>query len=183
MICGLTACQTTLSNQNFPTMTFKYLPPIKLVVSKIELVSNAKPSLDAPHVGHKLPVSPEKAMLQWMNDRLLVAGNKNVARLIIMRADAHEINLKLDKSITGIFKNQQSHRFEAFVEARLEILDKNNVQRAFAIGKAQQSITVSEATSLSDREKIWYNLVEKVMNNFNSIIQKNIQQKLPEYLL
>ena len=183
MICGLTACQTTLSNQNFPTMTFKYLPPIKLVVSKIELVSNAKPSLDAPHVGHKLPVSPEKAMLQWMNDRLLVAGNKNVARLIIMRADAHEINLKLDKSITGIFKNQQSHRFEAFVEARLEILDTNNIQRAFAIGKAQQSITVSEATSLSDRKKIWYNLVEKVMNNFNSIIQKNIQQKLPEYLL
>ena len=182
-ICSLTACQTTLNQQDFPTMTFKYLPPIKLVVSKIELVSNAKPSMDAPHVGHKLPISPEKGMLQWANDRLLAVGNKNVARLIITRADAREINLKLDKSITGLFKNQQSHRFEAFVEARLEIVDKNNIQQAFVTGKAEKSITVSEATSLSDRKKIWYNLVETVMNKFNLIIQKKIEQKLIEYLL
>ena len=164
-------------------MTFKYLPPIKLVVSKIELVSNAKTSMEAPHVGHKLPISPEKGMLQWANDRLLAVGNKNVARLIITRADAREINLKLDKSITGLFKNQQSHRFEAFVEARLEIVDKNNIQQAFVTGKAEKSITVSEATSLSDRKKIWYNLVEKVMNKFNLIIQQKIEQKLMKYLL
>jgi hypothetical protein len=62
-------------------------------------------------------------------------------------------------------------------------LDKNKVRRAFVTAKAQESITVSEATSMSDRRKIWYNLVEKLMNEFNLIIQKNIQQKFQGYLL
>ena len=182
-ICVLTACQANLNQQNFPTMTFKYLPDIKLRVSDIKLISNVKLNFDEPHVAHKLPVSPEKALIQWTKDRLLIGGNTNTAKMIIIRADAHEIKLKLDSSLTGIFKNQQSHRFETFIEARLEILDKNKVRRAFVTAKAQESITVSEATSMSDRRKIWYNLVEKLMNEFNLIIQKNIQQKFQGYLL
>ena len=180
--CALTACQTTAYQQNFPTMTFKYLPAIKLMVSDIKLISNVKLSFDAPHVAYKLPVSPEKAIIRWAKDRLSIAGNKNTAQMIIIRADAQEINLDLDKSLLGILKNQQSHRFETFIEARLEILDEKNIRRAFVTGKAQQSITVSEATSLSDRRKIWYNLVEKLMAEFNLIMQKNVDQKLQNYL-
>ena len=180
--CMLTACQTTTNQQNFPTMTFKYLPAIKLMVSDIKLISNVKLSFDAPHVAYKLPVSPEKAIIRWAKDRLSIAGNKNTAQMIIIRAEAQEVKLELDKSLVGIFKNQQSHRFETFIEARLEILDEKNIRQAFVTGKAQQSITVSEATSLSDRRKIWYNLVEKLMAKFNLIMQKNVDQKLQNYL-
>ena len=182
-ICMLTACQTTLNQQNLPTMTFKYLPAIKLMVSDIKLISNNKRSVDEPHVVYKLPVPPGKALIQWAKDRLLIGGNTNTARMIIIRADAHKIKLGLDRSLAGIFKNQQSHRFEIFIEVRLEILDKNKVRQAFVTAKAQQSITVSEATSMSERRKIWYNLVEKLMNEFNSVIQKNIEQKFQGYLL
>ena len=153
------------------------------MVRDIKFISNVKLRFDAPHVAYKIPISPELAVLQWAKDRLLISGNVNTAQMIIIRADAHEINLKLDESLTGIFKNQQSHRFEAFVEARLEILDTNNIRQAFVTGKARQSITISEATSLSDRRKIWYNLVEKLMSEFNLIIQKKIEQRLHDYLL
>jgi hypothetical protein len=182
-ICMLTACQTTSGQQNFPIMTFKYLPAIKLMVSDIKLISNVKLSFDEPNVAYKLSVSPEKALIQWTKDRLVIGGDINTAKMIIIRADAHEIKLKLDRNLTGMFKNQQSHRFEIFIEARLEILDKNKVRQAFVTAKAQQSITVSEATSMSDRLTIWYNLVEKLMNEFNLIIQKNIEQKFQGYLL
>ena len=153
------------------------------MVSDIKLVSKVKVRLNKPHVAYKLPISPEKALIQWTKDRLLTSGSINTANVIITRAEAHEINLKIDRGLSGIFKNQQSHRFETFIEARLEILDKNKVRQAFVTAKAQQSITVSEATSMSDRRKIWYNLVEKLMNKFNVIIQKNINQKLQNYLL
>ena len=182
-ICMLTACQTTLNQQNFPAMTFKYLPAIKLMVSDIKLISNVKLSFDEPQVAYKLRVSPEKALIQWTKDRLLIGGNTNTARMIIIRADAHKIKLGLDRSLAGIFKNQQSHRFEMFIEVRLEILDRNKIRQAFVTAKAHQSITVSEATSMSDRRKIWYNLVEKLMNEFNLTIQKKIEQKFWDYLL
>ena len=180
--CVLTACQTTSYRQEFPTMTFQYLPSVRLMVSNIKLISEVKLRVDAPNVAHRIPISPEQAMIQWAKDRLSIAGNKNIAQLIIIQADAKEIKLDLDKSLTGIFKNQQSHRFESIIKARLEILDENGLRKAFVTSKAEKSITVSEATSMSDRRKIWYNLIEKLMIDFNLVMQKNIKQKLQNYL-
>ena len=102
--------------------------------------------------------------------------------MIIIDAKAREISLDLDEGLTGIFKNQQSHRFEAIIKARLEIMDDSNNLQAFVTGSAQKSITISEATSMSDRRQIWYNLIEKLMNKFNLVMQKNIKENLQNYL-
>jgi len=182
-ICVLASCKTSVYRQEFPTMTFKKLPSIKLKVTNIEIISKFKQGINPPNVAHKIPISPDRAIIRWAKDRLSIAGIKNTARLTIIRADAKEIDLKLDKSLIGIFKNQQSHRFETSIEAKLEIFDEINVRRAFIEGKAEQSITVAEATPLSNRQQIWYNLVEKLMAQFNLEIQKNINQKLANYLL
>jgi hypothetical protein len=177
----LAACQTT-EPENLPKMTFKHLPPLQLSVGDIQLVSNFERSADAPHVTHKFPVSPEKALIQWAEDRLQIAGKKNTARLTITRADAQEIGLKLDKGFTGAFKNQQSDRYDTFISAQLEILDDRNIRQAIVSANASQSITVSEATSLADRRKIWYNLVEKLMMQFDAAMQNNIEKNLQRYL-
>jgi len=181
-ICILASCKTGIYRQEFPTMTFKNLPSINLKVTDIEIVSKFTRGINPPNVAHKIPISPDRALIRWAKDRLSIAGTKNTARLTIIRADAAELDLKLDKSLAGIFKNQQSHRFETLIEAKLEIFDEINVRRAFIKGKAEQSITVSEATPLSNRQQIWYNLVEKLMNQFNREMQNNINQKLADYL-
>ena len=181
MFLLLSACQTT-EVENFPEMTFKHKPSIQLRVIDIQLVSNFERSADAPHVAHKFPISPEKALIKWAEDRLQIAGKKNTARLTITRADAQEIGLKLDKGFTGAFKNQQSDRYDTFVDAQLEILDERNIRQAIVTARAEQSTTVSEATSLADRRKIWYNLVEKLMHQFDAAMQKSIEGNLQSYL-
>ena len=178
----LAACQTNISQQKFPTMTFQNLSQIKLMVNNIKVISKIKIDLTPSNVAHKLPITPEKAIIQWARDCLSIAGNKNTARMIIIDAKAREISLDLDEGLTGIFKNQQSHRFEAIIKARLEIMDDSNNLQAFVTGSAQKSITISEATSMSDRRQIWYNLIEKLMNKFNLVMQKNIKQNLQNYL-
>jgi len=178
----LAACQANLPPEQLPEMTFKHLSPIQLRVIDIQLVSNFKRSADAPHVAHKFPVSPEKALIQWAEDRLQIAGQKNTARFTILRADAQEIPLKLDKSFKGVFKNQQSERYDTFVEAQLEILDEHNIRQAIVSAEAEQSISVSEATPLVDRRKIWYNLVEKLMAQFNTAIEASITNNFQGYL-
>jgi hypothetical protein len=178
----LAACQANLPPEQLPKMTFKHLSPIQLRVIDIQLVSNFERSADAPHVAHKFPVSPEKALIQWAEDRLQIAGKKNTARFTILRADAQEIQLKTDKSFKGVFKNQQSDRYDTFVEAQLEILDERNIRQAIVTAKAEQSISVSEATPLTDRRKIWYNLVEKLMAQFNTAIENSISNNFQGYL-
>ena len=81
-----------------------------------------------------------------------------------------------------MFKNQQSDRYDTFVEAQLEILDERNIQQAVVTAKAEQSISVSEATPLTDRRKIWYNLVEKLMMQFNTAIETSISNNFQGYL-
>ena len=181
-IALLVACQANLPSEQLPDMTFKHLSLIQLRVIDIQLVSNFERSVDAPHVAHKFPVSPEKALIQWAEDRLQIAGQKNTARFTILRADAQEIPLKLDKSFKGMFKNQQSDRYDTFIEAQIEILDERNIRQASVTAKAEQSITVSEATPLTDRRKIWYNLVEKLMMKFNTAIENSITNNFQGYL-
>ena len=182
VVALLAACQANLPSEQLPDMTFKHLSLIQLRVIDIQLVSNFERSVDAPHVAHKFPVSPEKALIQWAEDRLQIAGQKNTARFTILRADAQEIPLKLDKSFKGMFKNQQSDRYDTFIEAQIEILDERNIRQAFVTAKAEQSITVSEATPLTDRRKIWYNLVEKLMMKFNTAIENSITNNFQGYL-
>ncbi len=181
LLALLSACET-VQTEHFPEMTFKHKPTFQLRVIDIQLVSNFERNADAPHVTHKFPVSPEKALIRWAEDRLQIAGQKNTARLTITRADAQEIRLKIDKSFTGTFKNQQSDRYDTFIAAQLEILDERNIRQAIVTASAEQSITVSEATSLADRRKIWYNLVEKLMDKFDEAIQRNIENNFQSYL-
>ncbi len=178
----LSSCQANLPQENFPEMTFKHLPAFQMRVIDIQLISNFERSADAPHVAHKFPVSPEKALIRWAEDRLQIAGKKNTARFTILRADAQEIPLKVDKGIGGVFKNEQSERYDTFVEAQLEIFDERNIQTVVVTARAEQSITVSEATPLADRRKIWYNLVEKLMAQFNTVIEENITKNMQSYL-
>jgi hypothetical protein len=178
----LAACQANIPQENFPEMTFKHLAPIQLRVIDIQMASNFDRNLGAPHIAHKFPVSPEKALIKWAEGRLQIAGQKNTARFTITRADAQEIALKLDKSFKGLLRNQQSDRYDTFIEAQLEIFDEHNIRQAIVSAKAERSVTVSEATSLADRRKIWYNLVEKLMIEFNTQMQRSIESNLQRYL-
>jgi hypothetical protein len=182
MFILLTACNTTSQIENLPSMTFTHLPHIRLKVKNIEVNSKFQYDTNTSHIAHKFPISPEKAIITWAQDRLLIAGINNIARLTIIQADAQEIKLKIDKSFTGAFKNQQSARYQTFVKVSLEIFDENKIQQGIVIGEAEHSITVSEATPLSDRRKIWYNLIEKLMAKFDSAMQKSINNNLRSYV-
>jgi len=163
-------------------MTFKHLPNIQLLVKDIQVVVNYKQRSDPTNIAHKFPISPEKAINKWAKDRLTIAGLRNTAKITILESNAKEIELTLDKNFTGIFKNQQSHRYDTSINVKLEIFDKNKEQLAIITAKADQSTTVSEATSLSDRRKIWYNLVEKLMANFDKAMSSAINRHLQTYI-
>ena len=162
-------------------MTFRHLPPIALRVVDIQLVNQAKPGTIAPHVAHKMPVPPAKALTRWAEDRLQIAGNNNTARFTILAADVTENQLKIDKSVTGLFKKQQSESYDAVIEASLEIFDQRSIRKAVVSSRATRSITMAEDISINDRQRIWYELIEKLMTEFNAEMDRNIGRFMTEY--
>ena len=170
----LAGCAMTPPTQTLPELTYAHLQPILLRAGTLDIVSDYKPTIAAPNVEHKMATSPDKALRRWAADRLDLAGGPDYARLSIIDASVVETRLATQGGLKGAFISEQAERYQANLKVKLEIIGPGNVPRGFATTEASRSITVSEDASLNQREQVWFNLVEALMNDFNSEFEKNI---------
>lgn len=176
---GLTGClQSTVPVQNLPEITFQHLPRIALDVASIEVVDQSKSGMAGKHVEHLFPTSPKTAINNWVRDRLNANGPAGVARFIINDASAIEEKLKKKSGITGMFTNDQSERYSVNTDVRLEIYDRNQNLTGYTEAKANRHTTLAEDASLLDREKVWFELVEKTMADLDKTMVSNMNKFL-----
>ncbi len=76
----------------------------------------------------------------------------------------------------------QSERYTAHIEVEIQILEVNR-QAASLQAEATRSITVAEDISVSEREKVWFQLTEKTMQDLDAELEKTINQVFAGYLL
>ena len=176
------AC-TTIPNNDLPELTFRHLKPISLGVVKIELTSISNSEKNSETLVNRFPISPHTALKKWALHRLQLAGNAGTARFIIIKANVTETKLNRDKTITGLFKQEASERYDASVEGRLEILDKQGSLIGAANSSASWSQTVREDTSLTERRRIWFSMIEKLMARFNDNMEEQIQRYLKKFIV
>ena len=183
-VVGLVLCAcTSIPNNDLPDLTFKHLKPISLGVVKIELTSLTNSEKDPATLSHRFPISPHSALKKWALHRLQFAGNTGTARFIIIKANVTETRLNRDKTITGLFKQEASERYDASVEARLEILDEHGTLLAAANSIASWSQTVREDTSLTERRRVWFSMIEKLMARFNDKMEEEIYRYLKRFIV
>ena len=177
---GLVACETTVQVENFSDITFAHLPPIKLNVAKIEVVSQYQPSLKAPNVEHLFPTSPVKALKQWAKDRFRAVGGSGTARLVILNAAAIEVQLQKNTGFTATFTKQQSQRYDLTVRVRLEVT--NGRIRGQTTAHATRFSTIREDASINKRERLWFELTEALVRDFDKAMEENIRRHLAAWL-
>ncbi len=175
VIAGLSACETPLTVQKLPDITFSNLPPISLNVERIETISEFKAPLKLPNVDHLFYISPEKALMNWGRDRLAATGKKGQARFVIKNAAATESKLAIDKGFAGQFKKELSERYTVLVEGELQIIDASGVRVRAASAKAERSRTILEDASLNERKKLWHDITRAAVTDFNSKIESVIK--------
>lgn len=176
---GLAACETPVQMQKLPDLTFAHLTPIKLDVARIDVVVRYQPPLRAPNVDHLFPTSPSAALKQWVKDRLRAVGDSGTARLVIVNANAVESALTQKSGLTATFTKQQSQRYDATVEARLEISSSLGQGRTSA--HATRFTTVREDITINKRERIWFDLTEALVRDFDAAMEKNMRQHLSRW--
>ena len=181
---GLAGCSSPPTNTNFAEMTFRHLQPIQLLANDLKIESNATAPTAGQNVAHQFPTAPETALRNWARDRLVARGSGisgASATFTIVRAEATSQPLKTDSGFTGLFKQELSNRYEARVEAALTIRDRNG-RNGHAEARAQHSATVREDATLAERQKIMYELTEKMMGEFNAELERNIRSYLRDFV-
>ena len=178
----LGACASPAPTQHVPEVTFSHLQVYNVDVAKIEVENRYSAPLKAPHIVHLLPTAPGKALERWVKDRFQAVGQTGSLRLIIADARATETALPLDKSLKGRLMRQQSQRYDMAVLATLHMRDGTGKTISTASARAARSITAREDISLKDREKLWFDTVNRLMNDFNTVMEANVQSYLSRWL-
>lgn len=184
LVCAalVSGCAMNVQRPAFPQISFSHLPPLKLDVAKIEVQNDYVSPDTEPNVEHLFPVSVAGTAMNWGRDRLRAVGNSGVARFIVNRASVIEVPLKQKKGIEGFFTNQQAERYDGVVTVTLKILDGSGNERAEASATTKRSQTVPEDITLNDRDKVWFDMTEKMMGSLNTTLEKAIRENLRQWV-
>ena len=181
-LLAVTGCETPVNVQNLPEITFAHLAPIAMNVASVQVENRFHPPLALPHVEHRVPVAPAKALTQWAKDRIKPVGQAGTAKLIIEDASVTETKLARDESLKGTFTKQQSHRYDMAVRASLVMLDAAGAERGVSEARSSRSITVREDLSLNDWEKTLFETTDHLLTDFNTEMESNIRRHLADWI-
>jgi hypothetical protein len=178
----LAGCATEVERPGFPQISFAHLQPISLNVARIEVENRYVSPATRPNVEHEFPVSPAAAASNWGRDRLRAVGQTGTARVIVRRASVIEVPLKRSTGVKGAFTRDQSERYDAIIDMKVELRDGNGDVRVTAESTAKRSQSVSENISLNDREKVWFTLTESMMADLNTALENQIRIHMKEWI-
>lgn len=181
-LLAVTACAQAVPPPTFPEITFSHLSPYRLAVDNIEIESRFSPSMTAPQIEHTLAQSPERVLRRWVDDRLQAKGGGSFARFIILDAAVSEQALETDGTLTAVFTNEQALRYEAAAEAILEIRGTAGEFLGKATARVTRTITVPENASLNEREQALFDLIDRMMRNFDTELDANIRTHLAQWI-
>jgi hypothetical protein len=176
------ACTSHPPTGNFAEITFEHLPDIRLDVDDIEVREDYVPPLAPPNVDHLFSPRPGSVAKRWARDRLVAAGTGRRALYIVHDASIVEERLEMKSGLSGVVTIDQSERYTAHIAVEIQILEVNR-QAASLRAEATRSITVAEDVSVSEREKVWFQLTERTMQDLNAELEKTINEVFARYLL
>ena len=172
----LAGCDTPNLENSLPELTFKHQNIIQLDVERIEIINEFKMPFKFPNVEHLVPISPGASAERWASDILRPTGKSGIAQFVITNGSVIREDLKTQKGIKGIFSLDQSKRFQANVNVRLEIF--KDQKKSVAQASASRSQTLREDASPNLQSRLWYNLVERLMESFNRQMRNQINTHL-----
>ena len=179
----IAACETTPAPRVFADLRYNHLPPISLNAARVVVVQQYKTVTAKPHVEAEFPIQPAAVAAQWARDRLRAAGVGNTVRATVVKGGVVEVPLKRTTGVKGVLTNDQSERYDATLELRIQMLAPDGRELASVGSQAIRSRTVPENISLAEREKIWFALTEAMMNDLNSSLERQILEHFGPWMV
>lgn len=172
------ACTLTPPTTAYPELTYGHLGTIDLDVAELEIVDVYRSPVADPHVEHLFPVTPAAAVRRWAEDRLRPVGTAGTLRVLIEDAGVVETPLDRRAGLRGLLTDDQSERYEARLVVEVVAERRDRRESAFTRAEARRSITVPESISLAERERVWIDLTEALMQDLNMRLDEGIRRNM-----
>ena len=175
----LAACETPANAPSYPELTWGHLAPITFKASSVEIVDNYVAPLKSPNLDHEFPTTPEAALQRWTVDRIHAGDDTlNAVRVTIQDASAVGVPLKTKDGIKGLFYKEQAFRINAALEVLIEVRDGTGRVKSRATSRVIRRRTVPEETSPNDLDRIYFDLLEAVMKDFNLRMELEVRKHM-----
>jgi len=169
-------CDTSPTQPIFPDIRFTEEPKLRLDVAAIEIVEEFHPTFQQPNVEHLFPVPPQRAMENWVKDRLVAVGKGKKARVRIIDAGVKEVELpKKTTGITATFTTEQAQRYDATVKMAIDILGEHALPERSITAEASRSQSVAEGITPNDRERAWYDMTKQLMASLDAALEQRMR--------
>lgn len=181
----LAACATEgPPKRGTPELRFTNLAPLMVAAQGPRIQTVYVSPLRNPNVEHLMPVSPERAIRQWVQDRLHATG-AGVDTLVVEIRDASVVETRLStkKGVVGFFTDDQEAKYDAKANVVLQMRGPDGRVKAEAFTSAWRTRSINEKASLADREQIWFDLVEELMRDVDQQLETGLRQYFSDYLL
>jgi hypothetical protein len=100
----------------------------------------------------------------------------------LVNAAITETALETTGGIAGAFTTDQAARYDATIEMRVEIINSLGETVGTATAIAKRSQTVPEGIALVERDQIWFELTERVMQELDVELTATIRQYLARWV-
>jgi hypothetical protein len=187
LLLALGACSTppTPPPPRFADIRFQDAPPIRVVASSIVFEDRANLTLSPPEVEQEMAVPPQRAMRNWVADRIQAADPTSPNHIRVVIQDARIVAVPLQPSVTGFqaaFTKQQTIRYDAQVAMTLELIDAKGITRRTASGRANLSQSIGQDATLDDRDRLLYQMAHDITATLGHTIEEQISGSFTPFL-
>jgi hypothetical protein len=176
----LAACETRVPARSFPEISFSHKTPYNLDVAAIVVEKEPVAAPDKGSLVHELPVTLSDVAEKWAHQRLKAVGQSGTAIVRIGKASVVEEKLTKTGGIRGAFTTDQTERYIGELEISVSISDSRG--EAMARAGANRTRSIAEDATLAEREKLWFELVEKIARDTDAQMDQQIPAHLTSYL-
>lgn len=178
----LTACKQAPSAYEPPPFAFENgaTAPRRVSVREIRVVDAYSTPLAKPNVEHEFPVTPESALKSWVSHRL--HANPSISadsrlEVIIRDASVIETPLKKTEGVKGFFTDDQDARYDARIVVTFRLFGGGSLA-SVATGDVEitRYVTINEKASVFERQRIFHQLLEKMMLDFDREANARLNQ-------
>ena len=147
--------------------------PIRLKVGSVSITKHYTPQEAPPFIDHWMNPPPLTIVSQWAQDRFLAVGKEGKANLTVEDASLAESSIPGSKRFP---LTATQIRYTGHLAVRLDIWDSQGRPRGSVQGTASAARAVPESLSLLEKERVWLDLVEQMINQLDRSITPKIDQ-------
>ena len=174
-------CEVPLPNRDHAPPSFAHLQPLAFDLDRVQIVETGAAAHPAD-VGHLFPTPPAVAARIWIRDRLRARGHLGLLRVTIDEASARLTPLATNTDLEGLLTEEQAERLDVRLRVTIEAIDRNGEVNGSATADAKRSRTLPEGITLAERERLYDDVVEALLHDYNANQERAIRRYLGLYL-